>query len=256
MKVTKRHLEKLYRKYNRREYVSPDPLQFLYEYEDPVDREVVGLIASSLAYGRVTQILKSVGTVLDRMGEPARFVIDSSPAKLKRTFADFKHRFTTGEEIAAMLAGARRAIAAHGSLGACFQSHSKKTDETVLPAMAGFISEIGGGTSLLPDPTRGSACKRLNMYLRWMVRRDDVDPGGWKGIAPAKLIVPLDTHMYRISKELGFTRRKSADLKTASEITAAFRRFAPKDPVRYDFCLTRLGIHPKADLGDFLRSIT
>jgi len=117
MKVTKRHLERLYRKYNRREYVSPDPLQFLYEYDDPSDREFVGLIASSLAYGRVAQILKSVGTVLDRMGRPARFVADSSPAKLRRTFSDFKHRFTTGDEMAAMIDGAGRAIKRHSSLG-------------------------------------------------------------------------------------------------------------------------------------------
>ena len=257
MNITKRHLEKLYRKYNRREYVSPDPLQFLYEYDDPCDREVVGLIASSLAYGRVAQILKSMGTVLDRIGSPARFVADSSPAKLRRTFADFNHRFTTGDEMAAMIDGAGRAIRKFGSLGKSFKSHSRKSDETVLHAMAGFVTELGGGTtSLLPDPTRGSACKRLNMYLRWMVRSDDVDPGGWKGISPSKLIVPLDIHMYRISKKLGFTKRKSADGKTAGEITAAFRRFAPEDPVRYDFCLTRLGIHPEANLGDFLGSIT
>jgi len=94
---------------------------------------------------------------------------------------------------------------------------------------------------LLPDPRLGSACKRLNLYLRWMVRRDAVDPGGWN-VPPAKLVVPLDTHMHALGRALGLTDRRSADLRTALEITAAFRAIAPDDPVRYDFALTRLGM--------------
>lgn len=252
MKVTRRHLENLYKALNRREFVSPDPLQFLYEYEDPSDREIVGLIASSLAYGRVAQILGSVRKILDRMEGPSRFVLDSTPGRLKKAFADFRHRFTTGDEMAAMLIAAGRAIRKHGSLGACFASHAKKSDQSALPALAGFASELGSGTSLVPCPDKKSACKRLNMYLRWMVRMDEVDPGGWKGVSPAKLIVPLDTHMYRISKKLGFTDRKAADCKTAVEITQAFKKFSPDDPVRYDFSITRLGIRNDLDTPDFL----
>ena len=253
--ILKRRLDALYLKYNRREFVSPDPLQFLYEYDDPADREVVGLIASSLAYGRVAQIIRSVRSVLGRMAEPKKFVLESTPAKLEKTFSGFKHRFTTGEEMAVMLAAAGRAIKKHGSLGRCFKSHVSRNDDTVLPALAGFVSELGIGTSLLPCPDKKSACKRLNMYLRWMVRRDEVDPGGWDRISPAKLIVPLDTHMYQISKRLGFTSRKSADLRTAIEITAAFREIAPDDPVRYDFALTRLGIRSDLNVSAFLDSV-
>jgi len=90
--------------------------------------------------------------------------------------------------------------------------------------------------------TRGSACKRLLMYLRWMVRKDEVDPGGWEGIPPSKLLVPVDTHMHRIARKLRFTRRKQANLATVREITAAFRKIVPDDPARYDFTLTRFGI--------------
>jgi uncharacterized protein (TIGR02757 family) len=254
----RQHLDSLYEKLNRREYVSPDPLQFLYDYKDPADREIVGLIASSLAYGRVAQILASVSNVLDRMTKPNKFLKRASRKKLDDTFLGFKHRFTTGDEMAAMLHGAKLAIKKHGSLGACFASGMREDHETVVPAMANFVAELNEGAdgnagSLLPEPSRGSACKRLNMYLRWMVRRDDVDPGGWKGISPSKLVVPLDTHMHRICTELGLTKRKAADLRTAVEITEAFRGLSPSDPVRYDFCLTRLGIRDELDPLPFIR---
>jgi len=129
----------------------------------------------------------------------------------------------------------------------------------LLPALGRFVDELcsaAGGLDdhLLPRPERGSACKRLNLWLRWMVRRDAVDPGGWTGVSPAQLVVPLDVHMHRICRALGLTRREAADLRTAVEITDAFRSFAPDDPVRYDFALTRLGIRPgpEADLEAFL----
>lgn len=243
----KRRLDKLYAKLNRREYVSPDPLQFLYDYENPKDREIVGLIASSLAYGRVAQILRSVKTVLDCMGGPCKFLNDTTPSKMQRIFKGFKHRFTRGSEVAFMLSSAASVIKKHGSLGKCFSSLVKNDDTDVRPALARFVAELnreacGCAQTLLPDPSLGSACKRMHLYLRWMVRRDEVDPGGWDFVSPSKLIVPLDTHMHRISRELNFTSRKQADCKTAKEITEAFSSFSPDDPVRYDFSLTRLGI--------------
>jgi uncharacterized protein (TIGR02757 family) len=254
----RQHLNSLYAKLNRREYVSPDPLQFLYDYKDPADREIVGLIASSLAYGRVAQILASVSNVLDRMTRPSKFLKRASRKKLDDTFLGFKHRFTTGAEMAAMLYGAKLVIEKYGSLGACLAKGVEGGDDTVIPALKRFVSKIDEGAggeakSLLPDPSRGSACKRLNMYLRWMVRCDEVDPGGWKGICPSKLIVPIDTHMHRICTELGMTKRKAADLKTAVEITEAFRGLSPSDPVRYDFCITRLGIRDELDPVPFIR---
>lgn len=241
-------LEKLYARLNRREFVSPDPLQFLYEYEDPSDREVVGLIASALAYGRVAQILKSVGAVLRRMGSsPHRFLMDSSPVSIRRTFRGFRHRFTTGAELSSLLIASRRTIEEYGSLGRCFAGCIGSDDENILPVLSSFVEKLNlmAGRNLgylFPSPMQGSACKRPNLYLRWMIRRDAVDPGGWEGIRQSMLIVPLDTHMFRICRGAGFTRRKQADLKAAVEITAAFRRFSPEDPVKYDFALTRLGI--------------
>jgi uncharacterized protein (TIGR02757 family) len=255
--LDKKKLEALYERYNRKEYLHPDPLEFLYNYEDDRDREIVGLIASALAYGRVAQIVKSVAAVLDRMPSPRAFLERSSPDRMRRSFADFRHRFTTGEELAAVLLGAKRVIERYGSLRRCFAGGLIAGDDTVLPALSAFVAELtddagGAGWSLLPLPGRGSACKRLHLFLRWMVRRDEVDPGGWDEVPRAKLIVPLDTHMHRIGRHLGLTGRKQADLRAALETTRAFRTIRPDDPVRYDFALSRLGIRADADLTGFL----
>ena len=249
--------EALYRRYNRRRYVRGDPLAFVYRYDDPEDREVGGLIASVLAYGRVEQILRSVETVLDRIGgRPVRFLRDVRAANLEKTFGDFKHRIWTGRELAALLLGVRRIIRKYRSIGAFFRMAGDGGD-TVLPAMKAFVDEVdlvaeGACKSLLPNPAKGSACKRLNLYLRWMVRCDRVDPGEWDWIAPAALMVPLDTHMYRIGSAIGAIRLKSANMRAVEQITAAFKTISPDDPVRYDFALTRLGIGRQAGDGDFL----
>ncbi len=107
---------------------------------------------------------------------------------------------------------------------------------------------------LVPSPEKGSACKRLLLYLKWMIRKDDVDPGGWN-LDPSKLVVPLDTHMYYITSKLGFTNRKSADLKTALEVTDVFKKISPNDPTKYDFALTRLGIKNELDRDEFINHI-
>ncbi len=250
-------LEENYRALNHREYVHPDPLEFLYNYEDVDDREVVALVASCLAYGNVRQILKSVSTVLECMPCPDRFLRDNSLGSLLGRFGGFKHRFTTGTELATMLYGAKLAIERFGSLYGCFKAGLSADHATVIPALSAFVRELstpfdGRPRSLLPSPDAGSACKRLNLFLRWMVRRDEVDPGGWDDVSPGRLIVPLDVHMHRMCLRLGFTARKQADLKAAYQITDAFQRMIPEDPVRYDFSLTRLGIRDDMDPETFL----
>lgn len=254
-KIDNTMLERLYHEYNRREFVHPDPLEFLYDYEDLYEREIVGLVASSLAYGRVEQILKSVSFVLKRMSTPSVFLKRASLESLNKIFRDFRHRFTTGEDLAFLLFGAKRVIEKYGSLNACFTSGFNDKDDTLFPALLSFINELsfkheGRRNTLIPLPTGGSAFKRFNLLLRWMVRRDDVDPGGWSNVPASKLIVPLDTHMHRICLALNLTKRKQADARTACEITAAFRSITPDDPVRYDFVLTRLGVWGK--LSDIL----
>jgi len=252
-------LEHLYRTLNRREFVHPDPLELVYEYEAAQDRELVGLLASALAYGRVAQILASARSVLGRLGErPGRFVMSEPAETIRRSVGGIRHRFTASAEIGDLLVGVGRIMRKHGSLENCFSAGIDAGDKTTELPLRRFVKELESAVgmrpaSLLPLPERGSACKRLHLFLRWMVRNDDVDPGVWKTIDPGMLIVPLDTHMHRIARQLGLTARNQADLRTALDVTGAFREFAADDPVRYDFALTRIGIRP--DCGDMLTAL-
>ena len=249
-------LDNLYCIYNKIEYVHPDPLEFLYNYNDIRDREIVGFIASSLAYGRVAQILKSVSLVLDKMGpSPYIFLMNSKPSAIKNTFKGFKHRFADEKNLYAALTGLRFILTEYGSLYDCFIKGVDEKDETVLGCMKYFTKKISSGCTgnpghLVPAVEKGSACKRLHLFMRWMVRKDDVDPGGWDKIPPSMLIVPLDVHMHKIGRMLGFTNRKQADIVTALEITKGFRKLMPDDPVKYDFTLTRFGIRDDMDIDN------
>jgi uncharacterized protein (TIGR02757 family) len=247
--------EELYATYNRPEFIHPDPLEFLHSYREPSDREIVGLIASSLAYGRVAQIISSVSFILDKVGpSPREFLESASRRMLSRSFTGFKHRFTTTEELIDFMLGIQQVIRTDGSLHRCFLKWHDPDDPDTVQALQSFVDAIRSymgsrNNSLLPCPAKKSACKRLHLFLRWMIREDEVDPGGWRSVSPSKLIIPLDTHMHRIGLLLGMTQRKQSDLKTALEITREFRKIVPDDPVKYDFALTRLGIRDDADLS-------
>jgi uncharacterized protein (TIGR02757 family) len=246
-------LESLYVEKNRRCYVDPDPLMFLYQYTDPVDREIAGFTAAALAYGNVRQILKSVESVLSRMGDsPRDYLRTSGYDDFRLDFSGFVHRFATGEHVSAMLTGLKSILSDSGSLMKSFQGSCSDSDATYLPALCAFAATLRESAKadpghLVPRVNKGSACKRLNLFLRWMIRKDDVDPGGWHALCPSKLIIPLDVHMHRISMEMGLTKSKQANMKTALEITRAFSRIVPADPVRYDFVLTRRGIRKDDD---------
>lgn len=250
-------LECVYADFARPCYISPDPLEYVLRYDRTDDREIVGLIAASLAFGGVGQIGRSVSAVLDLLGEPAQAVRRGSHAGFTKQFAGWRHRWAGPEELADLLSGAGRVIRKWGSLEACMAAHLKPQDDTIVEALGAVVAELHRGSRLTANrliavPERGSACKRHNLFLRWMVRRDAVDPGVWQSVSPAKLIVPLDVHMHRIALQLGLTRRKQADLRTALEITQAFRAISPDDPVRYDFALTRLGIRKELDWRELL----
>lgn len=251
--MVKKKLECLYEKYNHRQYVHPDPVEFLYNFALPGDREIVGFLASALAYGRVRQINNSVSRVLQVMGaSPLHFLLHTSWGSFRKLLSGFSHRFATGDNLAAFLAGVGNLVAEHGSLQAAFLAGYSEHDENVLPALSSFAEAVFAAAPADPEhllalPARGSACKRLNLFLRWMVRQDAVDMGGWSRIPKSHLIIPLDTHMHRVGLKLGFTKRKQGNMITALEVTEGFKALTPEDPVRYDFILTRLGVWGKID---------
>ena len=257
-------LEGLYERYNRKRFVHPDPLEFLYDFRDPGDREITALLAACLAYGRVWQILKSITRCLKIMGAaPRNFLQNSGEKELKEAFGDFSYRFTRGQEMVGFMIGVKRAIEKYGGLEPLFSIKG-----TGIPGPEGTVIRLKGAVDellklaelprsyLLPDPARKSACKRLFLFLRWMVRKDRIDPGGWQTISPANLVIPLDTHMFHIAADLGFTRRKQVNMATALEITQALSRINPADPVKYDFVLTRFGIRDELSRDDLALILT
>ena len=240
-------LEKLYLKLNKRALVNPDPLWFLYDYPDIKDREITGLIASSLAYGRVAQILKSIDKILQPMeGKPFDFVTSHNEKDFAAIYRGFVHRFTTDADIVRLLCGIRHVIKEYGNFENLYLLGSTKFADEMNMSQKSY---------LIPSPADGSACKRLNLYFRWMVRSDEVDPGGWTRGDKSKLIIPLDTHAFHVARIFGFTERKAADLKTAVEITNRYAEFAPDDPVKYDFALTRFGIRPDMSMNELIEEV-
>jgi len=244
-------LEKLYCRYNHKKFVPPDPLQFVYRYSTPADMEIVAFLASALAYGRVEQIEKSLTDLFGPMGNSPFEFVQNFNGEQKERLKSFKHRFTTGNDISDLMKLLQVILSKYGSVEGFFMQGYSDSDENVIPALSRFCDSLTAGHNgqmtrglkyLLADPARGSACKRLNLFLRWMVRDDDVDTGLWEAVDKAKLIVPVDVHMGRLCKILGFYDRKSISLSTALEITAGFRQIEPADPVKYDFALSRIGI--------------
>jgi len=235
-------LEGLYRRYNRRCHAERDPVGLLHAFDDVRERETAALIVACLAYGRVEQIMRSAREALHRLGgEPRRFITSVTPQELRRACAGFVHRVVNGERLWRLTWCIKDMLERHGSLEACFAKHDDDAQATVLPGLRGLAAELRqkdyAPRHLIAEPSKGSACKRWNLFLRWMVRSDRVDPGGWSCAGPARLIVPLDAHMWRICRPLGLTERRSCNLAAALQVTAAFRRMCPQDPVRYDFAL-------------------
>jgi uncharacterized protein (TIGR02757 family) len=217
--------------------------------------EIAALLSAVLAYGRVQQIEKNLNGLFTLMGaRPYKFVMDFNKVHRKK-LSGFKHRFTTGRDISDLLAILKKVLRKKGSIEKHFLSMYDKNDENIIPALSRFCGSLyeiyakensrrvsKGLKYLLASPVKGSACKRLNLFLRWMVRNDEVDTGLWKGVGKEKLIVPLDVHMHRLSRILGFHTQKTPSLSTAVRITKSFAEIEPDDPVRYDFALSRIGI--------------
>jgi uncharacterized protein (TIGR02757 family) len=251
------------------QHLGNDPLSFCHRFADPLDREIAAVIASSFAYGSITIILRTLETIFATVGSsPRKFVERFDPQAGLRTFSGFKHRFNDGRDLCALLWGLRQMVEQAGSINDFFLKGHTVADADISDSLNHYSAAVlaldyapvfGSGAIphdsyfpfLFPAPASGSACKRLCMLLRWVVRpADGIDLGLWHTVTPAQLIIPVDTHISRIGRYLGLTARKAADWRMAREITASLRNFSPDDPVKYDFSLAHLGISCGCDGKD------
>lgn len=252
-------LEDFYRNSPLRGRIEEDPVELPHRYTDPREIEIVALLAATLAYGRVALFKAVVEKMLALTeGSPFRYLMTFDPVRERPRFRGIYYRLNATDDLFAVIYLMSRAVQKYGTLGALFNSLHREKEADLGPTLSRFVEAIFAfdvrpvyGKKVIPDglrqllssPASGSACKRLNLFLRWMVRPNDgIDFGLWKEISPAKLIIPLDTHIIRISRYLGLTARRSPDWKMAKEITESLRTLDPLDPLKYDFALCHLGI--------------
>jgi uncharacterized protein (TIGR02757 family) len=265
-------LDRLYEDFNYPDSAA-DPIQIVRRYERPDDREVVGFCAASLAFGRVGSVMQSIGQLMAVMGpHPAEYVRAFDPRRDTAAFRHLVHRWTRGRDLAALVWILSQMMDRSGSIQNFFLEQDDESAEDVAKALDSFSTRAlaldlaavyGRGARrrtgvcyFFPRPSAGSGCKRLNLFLRWMVRRDALDLGVWTRVSPARLVVPLDTHVVRVGRCLGLTRYTSPGWKMAHDITASLRRLDPADPVKYDYALCHLGMMNACGFGRAPRSAT
>jgi len=249
-------LDRLYAEFNYPDSAT-DPIQIVRRFPRADDREVVGFIAASLAFGRVASVLQSIERVLAVAGgEPAAYVKAFDPRREAAAFRPIVHRWTGGPDLVALLWLMRQMTDRSGSLerffaagdqaegdvAAAIDSFSLRALGLDLKLAYGRVPRRPGVAYFFPRASAGSACKRMNLFLRWMVRRDAHDLGIWTTVSPARLVVPLDTHVIRVGRCLGLTRYASPGWRMASDITASLRQLDPDDPVKYDFALCHISM--------------
>ncbi len=259
------YITEVFNEYHKPGYMALDPLEFVHGLKGLGNREVGGLLCSALAYGRVEQIRKSIASVFDITGKNVlRYSVEVPYKDKKHDFSTFKHRFNSGLDIALLLDCAGTMICRFGSLERLFTQGHRRDHGSIKPALEAFCTEmislankkekgdIATFGFLFPLPSCGSACKRLNMFLRWMVRKSDgIDLGLWKSVSPEALIMPVDTHIAKIARHYKMTKRKTADWAMAEEITGELKSIDVHDPVRFDFSLCRAGM---VDFRDIQRT--
>jgi uncharacterized protein (TIGR02757 family) len=250
-------LDRLYADFNHADSAT-DPIQIVRRFTRDDDREIVGFIAGALAFGRVLSVLQSIERMVAVMGpEPAAYVRQFDPRRDGPAFAGIVHRWTRGPDLVALLWILRQMVDRAGSVEGFFLEGSGAPAEDIEDALTSFstralaldvkaayrrVPKRPGVCYFFPRPSAGSGCKRLNLFLRWMVRRDALDLGVWRRVSPSQLIVPLDTHVIRVGRCLRLTTYTSPGWRMARDITASLRRLDPEDPVKYDYALCHLGM--------------
>jgi uncharacterized protein (TIGR02757 family) len=244
-------LELKVKEYNQPGFIENDPIQIPHSFSKLQDIEIMGFWAAMLAWGqRITIINKCKELVALMDGAPYDFMLNHQESDLKKML-HFKHRTFNTTDLLYFIAFFKDYYSKNESLETAFAQFLKPTDKNVEKALIGFhdiffsLDDAPARTHKhIATPLRKSACKRLNMFLRWMVRKDEagVDFGLWQQIKPAQLICPLDVHVERVAKKLHLLRRKQTDWQAATELNKVLQKFDPADPVKYDFALFGLGL--------------
>lgn len=241
-------------KYFDRSRISPDPLEFPHRFKDEPDIEASAFISSVFAFGNVKQI----NSVLEKIhkimrNKPHNFILKYDYNKDKKLFSTINHRFYTPEDIALLFKGLNNVYKYYGSIKYFFLLYYFDKENNLKNSISCFSknmldictcgSDVSHGLKFMfPDPYKGSACKRMNLFLRWMVRKDELDFGFWKEIPPSKLVIPVDTHVAKICRNLKITKDSSASWKMAEEITSKLSKYDSNDPVKYDFAICHIGM--------------
>jgi uncharacterized protein (TIGR02757 family) len=240
----KTYLDALVHRYETSAFIANDPISVPHGFDSPRDQEVIGFYAAMLAWGRRDTLLKKLESLCGRMRyRPYDFVLSFDIRRDGPQLEDFVHRTFQPADAIWLTRILSLALRRYGSLNEAFVRHLRRDAEHVGPAIDGFVRELVTLDERLPWrvrkhlalPSRGSACKRFAMYLRWMVRPGPVDLGIWQGVSPAQLVLPIDVHSRRMIDRCALASRKANDWKTVEEVTAQCRTMSPDDPVRYDF---------------------
>ncbi|NNM54415.1 MAG: TIGR02757 family protein [Spirochaetales bacterium] len=232
--------EDLYQQWHRPEWLPTDPVSLVWEL-DSADREVGAFLVACLSLGRVNAIIAFAKKLLERLSRPLAGALRSlNPAQTADLTADLTYRFFSSQKLAIWLTATGDVLRRYDTLESAL---GETSDPWVrLENFARHFHSHGDIGILVPRPRTSSAFKRLNLFFRWMVRHDAIDPGGWSRVKPSELLAPVDTHVLAWARAEGVTTRRQADRKACQEITEFFRRFSPEDPLRWDFALTRKGM--------------
>ena len=237
--------------YNHPDFIELDPIQIPHQYEQKEDIEIAGFLSAVIAWGNRASIIKSAQRMMQLMGNsPYDFVLDHRETDLER-LTGFVHRTFNSTDLIYFIRALKHIYLNKNGLEGLFQKH--QTEDSLQPAIHQLKQEFFSmrhpdrTEKHLPDPLKGSAAKRINMFLRWMVRKDrrGVDFGLWKFISPSILSCPLDVHTGTVARKLGLLKRSQNDARAVNELDTVLRGFDPEDPVKYDFALFGLGISEK-----------
>lgn len=260
MKLTREILDYLYKQFNKKEFAD-DPIKIVHYYKYDLDKEIFAFIASLYSYGNVKQIINTLQKV--------KLIMGSSPYDFVMNFKNFVnhnnvnliHRFNTNKDFENLIRILKKILNEYSSLKNLFLSDYNPSDENIKYSLHKFVNALidtghkvtngklnDGLRFFFPDPIKNSSCKRLNLFLRWMVRKDKIDLGLWKEIDTSKLVIPLDTHIIKIARIFNLTKLTSPSWKMAEEITNSLKKFDQKDPVKYDFALMHISSRKDLDL--------